>query len=159
MIAPARQNTSRSPEHLITGGTRPQKAIAGRHQANYSMPFKRLALFVTLSLVLAPLARAQSAQDKKHEADLKTVHGHVVDVSENPVPTGIVYLKNTSSQNIKTYIADDSGVFRFSGLDPNADYEIYAERDDMCSVTRTISNYDSRKDIDITLKLAHKCAK
>jgi hypothetical protein len=159
MSAPSRHHPSRSPKHSITGGARSRQAIAGRGHVKYPMLLKRLALFVTLCLTLASLAAAQSAQDKKREADLKTVHGHVVDVSDNPVPTGIVYLKNTSSQNIKTYIADDSGVFRFSGLDPNTDYEIYAERNDMCSVSRTISNYDSRKDIDITLKLAHKCPK
>jgi hypothetical protein len=159
MRAPARQHPSCSPKHSITGDARSRQAIAGREHAKYPMLLKRLALFVTLCLTLAPLADTQSAQDKKREADLKTVHGHVVDVSDNPVPTGIVYLKNTSSQNIKTYIADDSGVFRFSGLDPNTDYEIYAERNDMCSVSRTISNYDSRKDIDISLKLAHKCPK
>ena len=155
----ARQHQSHSPGHPITRHSDSWHAISSRRRTRYFMSPQRLALFVTLCLTLAALAAAQDAQDKKREADLKTVHGHVVDISENPVPTGIVYLKDTSSQNIKTYIADDSGVFRFSGLDPNTDYEIYAERNDTCSVTRTISNYDSRKDIDITLKLAHKCPK
>jgi hypothetical protein len=36
------------------------------------------------------------------------------------------------------------------------DYEIHAEHDDTMSATRTISNFDDRKDIDLTLKLNKK---
>ena len=57
---------------------------------------------------------------------------------------------------MKTYIADDAGNFRFSGLDPNADYEIHAERDDMESPVRTVSGFDSRRDIEVHLKLSRK---
>jgi hypothetical protein len=68
----------------------------------------------------------------------------------------VIYLKNVKSQAVKTYIADDSGNYRFSGLDPNVDYEIHAEHDDMTSSTRTVSSFDSRRDIEVTLKLSKK---
>lgn len=80
----------------------------------------------------------------------------VVDKDENPVPSSVVYLKNVKTQGVKTYIADDSGSYRFSGLDPNIDYEIHAEHNDLTSSLRTISSYDSRRDINLVLKLAHK---
>lgn len=72
------------------------------------------------------------------------------------MPSGVVYLKNVKTQGVKTYIADDSGSYRFSGLDPNVDYEIHAEHNDVTSSVRTISSYDSRRDINLTLKLSHK---
>ncbi|MFZ3218231.1 MAG: hypothetical protein WA192_19445, partial [Candidatus Acidiferrales bacterium] len=67
-----------------------------------------------------------------------------------------VYLKNVKSQAVKTYIADDTGNYRFSGLDPNVDYEIHAEHDGLTSSTRTISSFDSRRDIEVDLKLSKK---
>ena len=107
-------------------------------------------------LLLLTLAAFASPQDKKKDAQLKTVHGSVLDAKENPQPTSVVYLKNMKTQAIKTYIADDSGKYRFSGLDPNVDYEIHAEHGDMISGNRTISSFDSRKDLEMTLKVDKK---
>ena len=110
---------------------------------------------VCLALLLA-LAAFAFPQDKKKDAQLKTVHGSVLDAKENPQPTSVVYLKNMKTQAIKTYIADDSGKYRFSGLDPNVDYEIHAEHGDLISANRTISSFDSRKDLEMTLKVDKK---
>jgi len=111
-----------------------------------------IALFLALILPI----RARTAPQKKGEAQLRTVHGSVLDKDDNPVPSSVVYLRNLKSQAVKTYIADDSGRYRFSGLDPNVDYEIHAEHNDSASPLRTISNYDSRRDIEIMLKLSRK---
>ncbi len=118
----------------------------------------QIAAVLFIGLLVAVPARAQddSKAQKKAEAQLKVLHGSVIDKSENPVPTGVVYLKNVKSQAVKTYIADESGNYRFSGLDPNVDYEIHAEHDDMTSSIRTISSFDSRRDIEVTLKLSKK---
>ena len=87
---------------------------------------------------------------------MKTLHGVVIDRNENPVPASVVYLKNVKSQAVKTYIADETGTYRFSGLDPNVDYEIHAEHDGLTSSTRTVSSFDSRRDIEVVLKLNKK---
>jgi hypothetical protein len=84
------------------------------------------------------------------------LHGSVIDKSENPIASSVVYLKNLKSQAVKTYIADEGGNYRFSGLDPNVDYEIHAEHDDLTSPVRTISSFDSRRDLEVTLKLSRK---
>jgi hypothetical protein len=96
------------------------------------------------------------AQDKNAPVQLRTVHGSVLDKAENPAPSSVVYLLNVKTQSVKTYIADDAGNYRFSGLDPNVDYEVHAEHDGMASSTRTVSSFDSRRDIEVTLKLSHK---
>jgi hypothetical protein len=119
----------------------------------------RRVLMLALALALATVsARPAAAQDKKAEAELRTIHGTVVDKSENPVPSGIVYLLNVKTQAVKTYFADQAGLYRFSGLDPNVDYEVHAEFQDMTSSTRTVSSFDSRRDIEVILKLSHKKA-
>jgi hypothetical protein len=89
------------------------------------------------------------AQERK----LRTVRGIVVDRDENPAPRSVVYLKNRQTMMVRTYIADQEGRYRFSGLDPNVDYEIHAERGDLISAKRTISGLDGRQEIVIQLKL------
>lgn len=113
-------------------------------------------LFVSLLVMIPARAQDESKAQKKAEAQLKVVHGSVIDKSENPMPASVIYLKNVKSQAVKTYIADESGNYRFSGLDPNVDYEIHAEHDDMTSSIRTVSSFDSRRDIEVTLKLSKK---
>ena len=110
------------------------------------------------AIAISALGQEQTKEQKRAEAQLRVLHGSVIDKAENPIPTSVVYLKNVKSQAVKTYIADESGNYRFSGLDPNVDYEIHAEHDDLSSPVRTISSFDSRLDIEVTLKLSRKKA-
>ena len=104
-------------------------------------------------LVLLLVALAVRAQDSKREAQLRTVRGVVSDKSDSPVPTAVVFLKNARTNTVRSYIADNEGNYRFSGLDPNVDYEVHAEKDGAKSSTRTVSSFDSRKEIVLNLKL------
>ena len=100
---------------------------------------------------------AAHGQDAKHEAQLRTVRGVIADkASEAPVASAVVFLKNTRTNAVRSYIADDEGNYRFSGLDPNVDYEIHAEKDGAKSATRTVSSFDNKKDIVLNLKLERK---
>jgi Carboxypeptidase regulatory-like domain len=121
----------------------------------YRIP--RSGLLILLMLLAAFSTGAQQTKDqKKAEAQLRTVHGVVEDKDENPLPSSVVYLLNVKTQAVRTSFADEKGLYRFSGLDPNVDYEIHAEHEDMTSSTRTISSFDSRRDIEITLKVSRK---
>src|SRR6267143_6710638 len=118
----------------------------------------RLRLFLVAMLLSVGVCSAV-AQDAKHEAQLRTVRGVVVDKSsEVAVPSAVVFLKNTRTNAVRSYIADEEGNYRFSGLDPNVDYEIHAEKDGAKSATRTISSFDSKKEIILNLKLEKKKA-
>jgi len=114
---------------------------------------RRISCFVA---AIALLATATTAQDKKHEAQLRTVRGVVADKSENPLNGSVVFLKNMRTNSVRSSYTDDSGSYRFSGLDPNADYELHAEKDNEKSTTRTVSSFDSRKDIVLNLKIDKK---
>ena len=111
---------------------------------------------ILILLLAVSAARSLNAQSGKGEAQLRTVHGSVVDKNEDPVRSSVVYLVNVKTQAVKTYIADDAANYRFSGLDPNVDYEIHAEHNDLTSATRTISSFDSSRDIEIILKLSRQ---
>lgn len=112
--------------------------------------------FLALAAILALAAVVAAAQDAKGESQLRTVHGVVLDKSENLVSESVVFLKNTRTNVVRSSYTDNTGKYRFSGLDPNADYEIHAEKNGARSTTRTVSSYDSRKDITINLKIEKK---
>jgi len=121
----------------------------------------RASSIALVFLLIAALSIAAAPQDKdkdaaKHEASLKSVRGLVTDKAESPIPASVVFLKNNRSNAIRSYISDDAGSYRFSGLDPNVDYEIHAEKDGAKSQTRTISSFDSKKEIILNLKIDKK---
>lgn len=119
----------------------------------------RRTMGLLVLVALAGFAAAVSpAQDKSKgkESELRTVRGTVVDKEETPVETAVVYLKNVHTQDIITHLSDQDGTFRFSGLDLNVDYEIHAEHEGVTSTTHSISNFDTRKEFVLTLKLDHK---
>lgn len=113
------------------------------------------SLVMTILLCLGA-ACARSQQDPKKESQLRTVHGVVLDKSENAVSESIVYLKNDRTNVVRTLYTDPSGKYRFSGLDPNADYEVYAQKGDSKSATHSVTSFDNRKDITLNLKIDRK---
>jgi Carboxypeptidase regulatory-like domain len=97
-----------------------------------------------------------AAQNKKKEPLLKTVHGLVQDKAENPISGAIVFLKNLQNKSVKTSFTTEDGHYRFSGLDPNTDYELHAEFNGGTSSTRRLSALDDHKDLYLTLTIAKK---
>ena len=119
------------------------------------MNARRTLILVGLIVFVAAALFGQG-NPKGKEPQLRTVRGTVVDKDERPVDTAVVYLKNARTQDVITHLSDADGTFRFSGLDLNVDYEIHAEREGMTSSTRSISNFDTRKEFVLTLKLDRK---
>src|ERR1700686_1047198 len=97
-----------------------------------------------------------TAQDSKKEAQLRTVHGIVSDKSENPLPNSVVFLKNLRTNGVRSNFADSEGNYRFSGLDPNAAYEVHPEFEGEKHPVRNVSSLDSRKEMVINLKIDRK---
>lgn len=115
-----------------------------------------LTLLLLMAMFAVVAAADQTKEQKKKEAQLKTVKGQVLDNNDDPIGAAVVYLKNKRTLAVKTYIADDQGNYRFSGLDPNVDYEIYASAKGESSPTRTVSSFDTRKEITLHLKIKTK---
>lgn len=130
---------------------RPDVPLAARWSKNM-MTSRRLALLIFVTLI----ATAAFAQGKARESDLRTVLGTVVSKDESPVDSAVVYLKNAQTQDVRTYISDKDGHFRFSGLDLNVDYQIHAEHEGLTSAAHSVSTFDTRKEVSITLKIDHK---
>jgi hypothetical protein len=104
------------------------------------------------AVVMAPLLRAQATAVAEKER-VKNVSGTVLDKSDRPLGGAVVYLKNTKTLAVKSFISQDSGEFRFNALSPNVDYEVYAEFNGARSSTKTVSSFDSKTNVTMTLKV------
>jgi len=113
-------------------------------------------LLASGALLAVPTAEATAVFQRGAQGEARTLVGHVLNDREQPLPKAIVYLKNTKNLAIKTYISEPDGTFRFSGLTPNIDYEVYAEHEGARSDTKTLSGFDSRKQVSVTLKIKGK---
>jgi len=118
--------------------------LNSRFQPRYTLC---VVLIICFSVV------ALHAQTDKHAAQLKTVRGVVTDKADNPINGAVVFLKNTRSNQVRSNITNEQGNYRFSGIDPNAEYELYAEKEGAKSQVRNISSFENRLDIVLNLKL------
>ncbi len=115
------------------------------------------ALLVILSVslfsssVLAAPAQLFGRDTKKDKTRLLT--GKVLDGGDNPLPNAVVYLTNTHTRSVKTYIVGPDGTYRFPALEPTIDYEVYAQYNNRKSGTKTVSQFDDRSQVYISLKV------
>jgi hypothetical protein len=92
-----------------------------------------------------------SALDKKDQQG-RLLSGKVLDPQDNPVVSAIVYLTNTRTHAVKTYIVGQDGTYRFPGLS-NVDYEVYAQFNNHKSDTKSVSQFDDRSQVYIDLRI------
>ena len=118
---------------------------------------KRLIHFAAvIILAAAPLSvwsAAAPAPFKDPQDHNRTLKGKVFSRQDQPIEKAIVYLKNTKTLVVKTYITDPDGAYHFPALSPNVDYEVYAEHNGARSDTKTLSAFDDRKEANITLRI------
>jgi len=116
----------------------------------------RTRWFAMIVTVLLFCAGQAAGQGSKKEPQLRSVRGVVTDKADKAIVNGVVFLKNLRTNVVLSHFTDEEGAYRFSGLDPNVDYEIHAEAEDEKSAPRTVSSLDSRKEITLNLKVDRK---
>lgn len=113
-------------------------------------------LFLALALLLVGLATTATYAQKERGDSGRLLLGKVLDHEDSPLPGAVVYLSNTRTQTIKTYIVGQDGTYRFPALSPNIDYEVYAQHKGHKSDTKTVSQFESRQQVNIVLKIDTK---
>ena len=110
---------------------------------------KRLIVFSAVLLICITAFAAD-----KNVSQTRVLTGQVTDHHEAPLVNAIVYLKNTKTLTVRTYITGVKGDYRFPELSPDVDYQVYAEFNGVKSDTKTLSSFDSRLQPTINLKIA-----
>jgi Carboxypeptidase regulatory-like domain len=110
------------------------------------------ACLLLLSFIPAPTLQAKD----KNTTPGRLLIGKVLDRDDNPVTNAIVYVTDTRTHAVKTYIVGADGMFRFPALAANVDYEVYAQLNGKSSDTKRVSQFDDRKQVSIVLKIDTK---
>jgi hypothetical protein len=96
---------------------------------------------------------ASAAPDKKDKQVGRLLFGKVLDPQDNPVPDAVVYVTNTRTRAVKTYIVGNDGSYRFPALSSAIDYEVYAQFNGKKSDTKSVSQFDDRSQVYLVLKV------
>ena len=110
------------------------------------------ASLIAGALLLVISVGATAAPDKKDKQEGRLLYGKVLDKQDNPVAGAIVYLTNTRTHAVKTYIIGQDGTYRFPGLS-TVDYEVYAQYNGHQSDTKSVSQFDDRSQVYIDLRI------
>lgn len=111
-----------------------------------------LLVFSAVSIAAPP---PQFGRSPKGD-NTRLLTGRGIDKAENPLPNAVVYLTNTRTRSVKTYIVGQDGSYRFPSLQPNIDYEVYAQFNGKKSDSKTVSQFDDRQQVSINLKIDNK---
>ena len=104
-------------------------------------------------LVIVCCATLSAAPDKKDKQIGKLLFGKVLDNDDNPLPDAVVYVTNTRTRAVKTYIVGNDGGYRFPALTSAVDYEVYAQFKNHKSDTKSVSQFDDRSQVYLVLKI------
>jgi hypothetical protein len=115
----------------------------------------RIVLVAFLAVACAQLLPAQKNKDKD-DPTIRSLQGQVNDPEDKPVAGAVVQLKDTKTLQVRSFITQADGGYRFSGLRADTDYEIKADYSGLSSDNRRLSNFDTRKIATVNLKLNKK---
>ena len=116
--------------------------------------FSRMMLVAVLAVACAQILPAQKKE--KEDPTIRNLQGQVSDPDDKPVPGAVVQLKDTKTLQVRSFITQADGGYRFSGLRADTDYEIKADYNGMSSDNKRLSNFDTRKIATVNLKLNKK---
>jgi hypothetical protein len=125
---------------------------ASNRQEDY---MRRIVPVLAVILLLSCLAPG-FAQKKKSDNGTRTVEGVVSNPDDSPAVGAVVQLENTKTQQIRSFITQDDGKYRFFELSTEVDYRLKADAKGVTSGSKTLSSFDGRKTAVINLKLNAK---
>jgi hypothetical protein len=113
-------------------------------------------LMLTVTVAAAQLPASAFHEVKDRAPQTRTLTGMVSNQHGTPMGDSVVYLTNTRTMGVKTYIVGKDGMYRFPALSPNIDYQVYAQYQSRKSDTKTLSSFDSRPNAVINLRVDMK---
>jgi hypothetical protein len=106
-----------------------------------------------LLLLLACAASCWQGFAQNAGQAVRVVQGVVRDSNDQLQANAIVYLQDQKTLEVRTYITEADGHYRFGQLSSDVDYQLWAEYKGHKSKTRSISSFDSKKQFNFDLKI------
>lgn len=121
--------------------------VARSHGSRLRVIATLLSLVVGFAILSLPtkLVRAQTAQ--------RSVQGRVVNQNDVPIRSAIVYLSDTRTLTVESYITQEDGNYRFEQLSPNDNYKLWARVDGKESKPRILSSFDDRAVFRVIIRI------
>jgi len=110
-------------------------------------------LWVLLLLPVACSATLPQSVAQSLGQAARVVQGAVQNENDQPQANAVVYLQDQKSLEVRTYITEANGHYRFGQLSTEVDYQLWAEYKGHKSKTRSISSFDSKKQFNFDLKI------
>jgi len=114
---------------------------------------QRLAGGAALAAMLILFAAAVPLSHADQDYGLKNLQGKVFDAKDAPISGAIVYLQNSRNNDVKTFISGDDGSYRFAALSADTDYSVWAAYKGKKSPTKSVSSFDTRKQVYVDLHI------
>jgi len=105
---------------------------------------------VTALIVVGLLA---SMAGIAQSGSVRSVEGKVYGVTSEPLGSAVVYLQDSKTNNIKSFISTSDGSYRFGQLSADVDYQVWAEYKGKKSDKKNISSFNSKKQLVIDLHI------
>jgi hypothetical protein len=118
----------------------PGKGMRQSISMNRTPPLAKV-IFLACALLITLSAISSATPDKKDKPVGRLLFGKVLDPQDNPLPDAVVYVTNTRTRTVKTYIVD---------------YEIYAQYKGRKSDTKSVGQFDDRSQVYLNLKVDTK---
>ena len=112
-----------------------------------------MRLWWILLLLVACMAHQPQSLAQSLAQSVRIAQGTVLSSDDQSQANAVVYLQNQKTQEVRTYITEADGHYRFGQLSSDADYQLWAEYKGRKSKTRTISSFDSKKEFNFNLKI------
>lgn len=115
-----------------------------------------VAVLCLIPAVLPACAVAGTKSKTQKIAQDRIAEGEVVNAARQPLEGAVVYLEDPNSLAIKSYLSNHGGHFHFDHLQPETDYEVWAEQNGVESKHQFISQFNSKPSFDFTLQIPPK---
>lgn len=110
------------------------------------------AVLIT-SLGTPPAWGSGRAAESTKVPTLRTIEGMVCSKEGAPIQGAVVYLQDSKSLAVKSYLSDAQGQFHFRQLSMSADFDLWAELNGRRSKTKSISQFNSKTNLNFKLRL------
>jgi hypothetical protein len=114
----------------------------------------RLVTIAVLLAFIACLTRISgNTQPVAAQTTQRSVQGRVVNQSDVPIRSAIVYLSDQRTMTVESYITQEDGAYRFEQLSPNDDYKLWAQVDGKKSKPKILSSFDDKPVFRVIIRI------